>query len=112
MVLALLVATVCLSQAPMVFAFTLQEVYDDFADNGRLDQSYSCEELRAAVGDATLNQYGDQIVLDAIKQAYNKQCSRNEFPFSGFGWTVAGLVAFVLLGAGFGLRKYARRRST
>jgi hypothetical protein len=107
-VLVVILATaICLAMASFALAATPQDIYADWADNGKLDGTYTCEELKAALGDATINQYGDEAILDAIETLYNEQC-RDEFPFTGFQLMIAGIVAVVLIAGGFALRRFAR----
>ena len=97
---------ITLALSSLALAFTPEEIYNDMAD-GTLDGTYTCEELKNAIGDATLNQYGDQAILDALEEAYNHQC-REEFPFTGFQMLIAGIVAIVLIAGGFALRRFSR----
>ena len=98
-----------LAMSSLAFAATSQDIYNDLADNGKLDGSYTCQELKTAVGDATINQYGDQTVIDDLRQIYNKQC-RGEFPFTGFQLALAAVVAVALIAGGFAIRFFTRSR--
>jgi hypothetical protein len=110
--LVVVAATViCLALVSVALAATPQDIYDDWADNGQFDGTYTCEELNTALGDATINQYGDQDIIDALEDLINEQC-RDEYPFTGFQLTIAGIVAVVLIAGGFALRRYARTQKS
>ena len=98
-----------LAIAPVALAWTPQEIYDDYLDNGKLDREYTCKELKEVVGDATINQYGNQTIVDGIEQIYTKQC-RNELPYTGFQLAMAVIVALILIGGGIALGYFARER--
>ena len=57
--LVLGVLVISLVMTSVALAYTPQDIYDDFADNGKLDKHYTDAELRAYLNDATLHQYGD-----------------------------------------------------
>jgi hypothetical protein len=102
---------ITLAFSSLALAATPEEIYNDYRDNGKLDQSYSCQDLKTAIDDATLNQYGDQDIMDAIRTIYEKQC-RNEFPFTGYQLLITCIVAVVIIVAGFALRRFARTKSS
>lgn len=109
LVLVLLAATLLtLGMSAVALAWTPQEIYDDYADNGKLDRDYSCKELKEAVGDASIDQYGNQTIVDDLKLIFEKQC-RDEFPYTGFQIAIAVIVALLLIGGGIALRFFTRR---
>jgi len=99
----------------VAFAATPQEIYDDYADNGVLDGTYTDAELRAYLNDATLHQYPPDPTkvteLDSLIRGM--LADRDEFPYTGMGVEIAliAIGALVLLGAGFGLRRLSRAKS-
>ncbi|MHB1342840.1 MAG: hypothetical protein ACYCX3_00575 [Thermoleophilia bacterium] len=82
-------------------AATPQDIYNDFAQDGKLDGSYTQAELDAALTDPTLAQYGDPSVLDRLKTLIRSSgTDRTVFPFTGAEMLaiLGGGVALVLLG--------------
>lgn len=94
----------------VALAATSQDIYNDYADNGKLDGTYSNAELKAYLNDATLGQYADEATkgeLDTlVTSMLNKD--RGEFPFTGLELGLLLLGAVVLVGAGFALRRATR----
>ncbi|MBN1460302.1 MAG: hypothetical protein JXA57_12260 [Armatimonadetes bacterium] len=91
-------------------AWTPQEIYDDFAQNGKLTREYTDTELRAYLNDATLVQYPEQVVKTLLDSAVAEQLDRDTFPFTGFQLIIAGVVVVALVGGGVALRLFSRPR--
>ena len=53
--------------APGAFSATPQEIYRDYADNGRLDNAYTPADLERVLKNATLQQYGPGTVGGGLK---------------------------------------------
>jgi hypothetical protein len=108
-----LTAVLFLMVSGTVFAATPQDIWNDFNDNGVLDGTYTTDELRAYLNDATLHQYPPNPTkiksLDALVRGLLS--ARNRFPFTGTEIALVAIGAVVLLGAGLGLRRIARARS-
>ncbi len=104
-----LVLTVVVSS--VAFAATPQDIYNDFADNGKLDQKYSDTDLRAYLNDATISQYADRAIKERLDTLVRQLVTRDTFPFTGFQLALGIVVAVVLVGGGFMLRRAARRQS-
>jgi hypothetical protein len=104
MVITLLVGAVAM-------AWTPQDIYDDFAANGKLTRTYSDGELRAYLNDATLAQYGDKDIKDRLDNAVKELINRDEFPFTGFQVAMMAIVVVVVIGGGVGLRLLSRRKA-
>jgi hypothetical protein len=88
-----------------------QDIYNDYADNGQLDGTYTDAELQAYLDDATVHQYGDEATLgelDALVTSMLTTESRSEFPFTGMEMGLMLIGALVLVGAGVVLRKASR----
>ncbi len=93
-----------------IAGWTPQDIYDDFAKNGKLTRDYTPAEMRAYLNDASLAQYGskdikdplDHVVVDLLNQ------DRDTFPFTGFQLMIAGIVVVVLIGGGLALRHFSR----
>lgn len=117
LVITLMAATVA------VAAHSPQDIYDDFADNGRLDVHYTDAELRAYLDNATLSQYADSSIKDRLDDTVVTMLTnrtgptdptdpakpgRDTFPFTGFQLMIAAIVAVVLVGGGIALRRFSR----
>jgi hypothetical protein len=103
LIITLLLATVAL-------AWTPQDIYNDFAANGKLTKDYTDAELRAYLNDATLAQYADQDIKDRLDSAVKDIIDRSEFPFTGAQLALIGIVVVVLIGGGIALRLLSRPR--
>lgn len=106
LVLGVLAVTLLMTTAAL--AATPQDIYNDYADNGKLDNHYTDAELRAYLNDATLHQYGNSTVIDPLDNLVNNMLTREEFPFTGFQLMIAGIVAAALVGGGIALRRLSR----
>ena len=70
------------------FAATPQDIYRDYADNGRLDGAYSAADLERTLKDAAVQQYG-QPATGGLKPAIEEE--QNEAPsVSTSGGTAGG----------------------
>ncbi|MCZ7664310.1 MAG: hypothetical protein M5U22_15885 [Thermoleophilia bacterium] len=112
---ALLIITLILTTlaAGTALAATPQDIYNDYADDGVLQGTYTNDELQAYLDDATIHQYGDDAVLgplDALVKSMLAQPSegRGTFPFTGMELIVVLIGAVVLFGGGIALRRTAR----
>jgi hypothetical protein len=102
-----------------------QQIYDDFADNGRLDAAYAPRDLQAALQDPTVQGYGSPAVVAPMKaeikrqlgggapaaQALGKAGRGGTLPFTGLDLALIVGGALVLLLIGGGLRKFSRART-
>jgi hypothetical protein len=101
----------------IAMAASPQDIYNDYVADGKLDGTYTADELRAFLSDATLDQYGDPAILTALdgiaQDMLNDQTGgdHGEFPFTGFQVALMALVVVVLVGGGFGLRRLGRDRT-
>jgi ABC-type antimicrobial peptide transport system permease subunit len=91
----------------LALAFTPQDIYNDYLDNGKLDNKYTKAELEAYLNDATIHQYGDPAVIAGLDLLV-REMLRSEFPFTGFQLAIAAIVAVALIGGGFALRRFTR----
>jgi len=114
----------------VALAASPQDVYNDYADNAKLDGTYTETELEAYLNDATVHQYGSADVLTPLDALVTKLLDamdagddfatalakalgtdtdgRGEFPFTGMELIVIGLGAALLIGGGLTLRRVAR----
>ena len=91
-------------------AWTPQQIYNDFAQNGKLTRDYTQAELQAYLNDATLAQYADKDIKDRLDKAVHQVVDRSQFPFTGFQLLMAGIVVVVLIGGGVTLRLLSKPR--
>ncbi|MBU2603175.1 MAG: hypothetical protein KKA32_13575 [Actinobacteria bacterium] len=105
-----LALVVVLALGGVALAATPQDIYNDFADNGKLDGSYSKAELEAYLADATVHQYGDPYnlgVLDTLVKQMLASSTTTTFPFTGLEIALIAFGAVALLGGGLVLRRSA-----
>jgi hypothetical protein len=88
-------------------AASWQDIRDDLMDNGRLDGTYTVDELKNYLNNATDAEY-NSIVQDRIDQFVSIEDGRDTFPFTGFQLMIAGIVVVVLVGGGIALRHFSR----
>ena len=114
LVVAVVVLTLALSGVAL--AASPQDVYDDYAQNGKLTGKYTQAELQAYLNDAAVHQYGapgvvaelDAIVKDLIADMREEE-GREDFPFTGAPVLAGMMAAATLIGAGVGLRRLRAR---
>jgi hypothetical protein len=109
--ISLLVVLLVLTMAGVAQAATPQDIYDDYAADGKLDGTYTDAELEAYLNDAVIHGYPnaivddlDKIIRELLTPPYDDPSSRDKFPFTGFQMLMAGLAAAVLVGGGVALR--------
>jgi hypothetical protein len=109
--LVCVVVLLVLALTGVAYAWTPQDIYNDYKDNGRLDRTYTDAELQAYLNDATLHQYGTPSVIAGLDQLVNGKLSRSEFPFTGAELGLMAGAAVVLIGGGVALRLLTRKRA-
>lgn len=99
--------------APAASAATPQQIYKDYADNGRLDQQYSKADLQRALKSAALQGYPHVGVQGAVQQALGAQAVKTHggLPFTGLDLTLLAAGGAILLAAGAVLRKFGKARN-
>jgi hypothetical protein len=98
--------------APAALGATPQRIYRDYADNGRLDHTYSRADLQRAQKYAALQGYPEVGVQGAVEQALGAQAvkARGGLPFTGFDLALMAAGGALLLVAGTTLRKLGKAR--
>jgi hypothetical protein len=112
---------------PGAFAATPQQIYRDYADNGRLDGHYSKADLSRALKDAVIQGYGkpttNKGIVPAIVTQKNKGTGgvagaslpaakkQGSLPFTGADLALMTVGGFSLLLLGGALRRFARNKA-
>jgi hypothetical protein len=106
------VAATALLVATGAFGATPKEIYRDYADNGRLDRTYSQADVDRALKDAVLQGYGNQNVNAGLAPAAGAAGSAGNsgLPFTGLDLTLMAIGGGALLAGGLGIRRLARAR--
>ncbi len=101
-----------LGAAPAAFGATPQQIFKDYADNGRLDHTYSHSDLLRAQKDAALQGYPRVGVQGAVEKALGAQAvkSKGGLPFTGLDLALLTAGGALLLVAGTGLRRLGRAK--
>lgn len=114
--LALAVVSVATAASP-------REIYADYADNGRLDRTYSQSDLRNALNDAAVQGYGRPTVTGGMREEIQDRLDdtgaggidtvgrTGSLPFTGVDLALLSAGAGSLLLLGWGLRRFARMRA-
>lgn len=108
-----LVVALLLVGATNAFAATPSQIYQDYADNGRLDKQYSKSDLQRALKSAVVQGYGKPNVTTEVKPKIQRQLREQGrvagLPFTGLDLALMTAGAFVLVGIGLGLRRVSRQ---
>ena len=105
-------AMVAMVVAPAALGATPQQIYGDYAQNGRLDQRYSEVDLQRALGYAALQGYPRVGFKGAVEQALASQAVKPSggLPFTGLDLALLAAGGVVLLVAGTTLVRLGRAR--
>jgi hypothetical protein len=107
LILGSLVITLLFTSVAMA-GWTPADIYNDYAQNGKLTRDYTDEELHAYLNDAMTDIYPNQAIKDRLDDAVMDLLDRDVFPFTGFQLMIAGIVVVVLIGGGVALRLLTR----
>jgi hypothetical protein len=108
LILVLGALAITLLMATLAVAATPEDIYNDLID-GKLDGSYTPEELQAYQDDST---YAEYPLPSQPTDPVEDTVERDTFPFTGFQLMMAGIVAVVLVGGGLTLRRVSRSRQS
>ncbi len=108
--LMLMFVVLMLVFVPSALAATPQDIYDDYADNLKLDGTYTPEELKAYLNDPVIHQYGKPDITEPLDSLIRQQLKdRPTFPFTGFQILLVSAGAVALIVIGVLLRRQSRR---
>jgi hypothetical protein len=98
--------------APAAVAASPQQIYRDYADNGKLDRSYSKADLKTALKYSAAQGYPRVGVQGAVQQALGAQAVKTTggLPFTGLDLALMAVGGVLLVGAGTTLRKLGHSR--
>jgi hypothetical protein len=102
-----------------------RQIYNDYADNGRLDAAYSPRDLQAALTDATIQGYSSPAYVAPMKAEIKRKLGKpksgqqvlgeatrgGSLPFTGIDLALIVGGALLLLLVGGGLRRFSRART-
>ena len=112
LVLGVIACAVAVFAAAPAFGATPQQIYLDYADNGKLDRSYSKADLKAALKYSAAQGYPRVGVQGAVQQALGAQAVKTTggLPFTGLDLALMAVGGLLLVGAGTTLRKFGHSR--
>jgi hypothetical protein len=114
-------AMAALLAAPAALAATPEQIYDDFAADGRLDGSYEIAELQATLQSPIVQGYPDRTVVTQLRPAIQRQVAaqrqpleetveRGGLPFTGLDLALLTAGGLFLLAFGVSLRRLAKAK--
>jgi hypothetical protein len=119
----LAVAAVALLVAPTALAATPEQIYRDYADDSRLDGSYTGTDLQAALQSPVVQGYGDQAVVSGLRPAIQSQIAAQQqqpplqtvresegLPFTGLDLALLTAGGLFLLAFGVSMRRLAKAK--
>jgi hypothetical protein len=116
------VAAVAMLVAPATFAATPEQVYRDYAEDSRLDSSYTVAELEAALQSPVVQGYGGEEVVTGLQPAIQSQIAAAQqpplgtaqesegLPFTGLDLALLTAGGLFLLAFGASLRRLAKAK--
>jgi hypothetical protein len=114
-------AVAALLGAPTAFAATPEQIYRDFADNGKLDRNYEVADLQATLQSPIVQGYGENEVVTELRPTIRRQIAAEEqpleetverggLPFTGLDLALLTAGGLFLLAFGVSLRRLAKAR--
>jgi hypothetical protein len=112
-------AVAALFAAPAALAATPEQIYDDFAADGRLDGSYEIADLQATLQSPIVQGYPDRTVVTQLRptiqrrvaaqrQPLEEAVERGGLPFTGLDLALLTAGGMFLLAFGASLRRLAK----
>ena len=107
---------------PVASGATPSQIYDDFADNGRLDARYSPADLRAALAEPAAQVYEHEEIVEQARPTIVRQIEEQEqplqtvrerggLPFTGLDLALLAAGGGFLLLVGASMRRLAKAKS-
>jgi hypothetical protein len=118
----LVVAVAALLVAPAALAATPEQIYRDYAEDSRLDGSYTESDLQAALQSTVVQGYGDQPVVAGLQPAIQSQIAAQQqqpletvqesegLPFTGLDLALLTAGGLFLLAFGLSMRRLAKAK--
>jgi hypothetical protein len=122
----LAVAVVALLVAPAALAATPEQIYRDYADDSRLDGSYTPADLQAALQNPVVQGYGEEEVVTGLRPAIQSQIAAQQqpparsvlgttregegLPFTGLDLALLTAGGLFLLAFGVSMRRLAKAK--
>jgi hypothetical protein len=118
----LAVAVAALLVAPAALAATPEQIYRDYAEDSRLDGSYTESDLQAALQSTVVQGYGDQPVVAGLQPAIQSQIAAQQqqpletvqesegLPFTGLDLALLTAGGLFLLAFGLSMRRLAKAK--
>jgi hypothetical protein len=114
-------AVVALLAAPAALAATPEQIYRDFADDSKLDGSYTVSDLQAALQSPVIQGYKDDQVVTQLRptiqrlvaaqqEPLEETVERGGLPFTGLDLALLTAGGLFLLAFGFSLRRLAKAK--
>lgn len=114
-------AVAALLGAPTALAATPEQIYRDFADNGKLDSNYDVADLQATLQSPIVQGYGENEVVTELRPTIRRQIAAGEqpleetverggLPFTGLDLALLTAGGLFLLAFGISLRRLAKAR--
>ena len=101
-------------------AATPSEIYADYADNGRLDATYTASDLERALNSAVIQGYGSPTVTPGFRAEVRENLDQDvsatgqsdgTLPFTGVDLALLTAGGFGLLLLGWGFRRFGKARA-
>ena len=118
----LAVAAVALFVTPAALGATPEQIYRDFADDSRLDGSYTSSDLQAALQSPVVQGYGEEEVVTGLRPAIQTEIAAQQqppletvresegLPFTGLDLALLTAGGLFLLAFGVSLRRLVRAK--
>jgi hypothetical protein len=118
-------AVVAVMVAPAALAATPEQIYRDYADDSRLDGSYTETDLQAALQSPVVQGYGDQAVVTGFRPTIQSEIAAQQqpaqqpleavseaerLPFTGLDLALLTAGGLFLLAFGVSVRRLAKAK--
>lgn len=110
---AVVTLMVALFIAPAAFGASADDIYRDYADNGRLDAQYTDRELQSVLKSPSVQVYGRPTVTPGLRAEILTQLAptKGVLPFTGLDLALLTAGGIGLAIAGGVVRRFGRRQA-